>query len=140
MPAIHLGDMQIIVQKVQKTTPALKVMNSDGEIYYASVRAGACPSSLVVGDAENPYTVGSFTLVYEEDSFDSCQTVTLEPGCYSVSVMGGSGGDGGNGGGGGGAVSTGGLFGSGVGITGGNGGSGSKGSSNTSYVRIYRLG
>lgn len=89
MPAINIGDVQVIVQTVQQTQPSLKIMGSDGIVYYADANPGACPRSLVVGDADNPYTIGKSTLVYEATSFDVCETVSLPAGCYSVSIMGG---------------------------------------------------
>ena len=96
MPAINIGDFQIMVQTVQQTQPALKFMDSAGVVYYAPVHAGACPNSLVVGDLSNPYTVGDSALIYEATTLDSCQRVSLQAGCYSVEVLGGRGGDGGN--------------------------------------------
>ncbi len=96
MPAINIGDLQVMVQTSQETQPSLKFMGADGVVYYAQAHEGACPNSLVVGEADNPYTVGTATLVYSATSFDKCETVSLAAGCYSVVVMGGRGGAGGN--------------------------------------------
>ncbi|MDW3024792.1 MAG: hypothetical protein R8N50_03870 [Alphaproteobacteria bacterium] len=182
MPAINIGDFQIMVQTVQETQPSLKIMNHDGEIFYVGMSPGACPKALKISDGQNVYSLGSSNLYWQATSFNECESVELEPGCYRVELRGGAGGDGGNnadtgtdavmqsydftitetvtayilrggdgsvnvsssgiysGGGGGGAVSTGGLFGTGVSVNGGAGGSGSSGTSDTSYVKIYRFG
>lgn len=96
MPAINIGDIQIPVQMVQNTTPSLKIMDASGTIYYVDAMMGACPDAVKVSDGENVYSIGAQTLVYESNSFDTCETVTLTPGCYFVQVRGGRGGDGGN--------------------------------------------
>lgn len=96
MPAINIADIQIPVQMVQNTTPSLKIMDSSGVVYYADAMMGACPNAVKIYDGENTYSIGAQTLVYESDSFDVCETVTLVPGCYYVEVRGGRGGDGGN--------------------------------------------
>ena len=96
MPAINIADIQIPVQMVQNTTPSLKIMDSSGVVYYADAMMGACPNAVKIYDSENTYSIGAQTLVYESDSFDVCETVTLVPGCYYVEVRGGRGGDGGN--------------------------------------------
>ena len=96
MPAINIADIQIVLQTVQTTQPALKFMDSSGNLYYAEAHLGACAESLVVGDGDASWTIGKSTLVYEATKFDSCEKVSLSPGCYSVVVMGGKGGAGGN--------------------------------------------
>lgn len=99
MPAIHIGDIQIPVQMVQQTTPSLKIMDATGTVYYADAMAGACPDSVKVSDGTNVYSVGTQYLYYESDSVNSCDTISLPPGCYSVQVRGGRGGAGGGNGG-----------------------------------------
>ena len=96
MPAINIGDIQIPVQMVQQTTPSLKIMDSSGTIYYVDAMPGECPDCLKVSDGTNIYSIGSRHLVHEASGFDSCETVSLAPGCYYVEVRGGRGGDGGN--------------------------------------------
>ena len=100
MPAIHIGDIQIPVQMVQQTTPSLKIMDATGTVYYVDAMAGACPDSVKVSDGTNVYSVGTQYLYYESDSVNSCDTISLPPGCYSVQVRGGRGGAGGRGAGG----------------------------------------
>ena len=96
MPAINIGDIQIPVQMVQNTTPSLKVMDASGVTYYADAMLGACPDAVKVSDGENVYSIGTQTLVHEVSGINSCETVSLAPGCYYVEVRGGRGGDGGN--------------------------------------------
>ncbi len=96
MPVLNIGDVQIQVETVQRTTPSLKFMDDTGQIYYVGVREGACPNSLKVSDGNKTYTVGDSTLYFSATSVNSCDTVTLEPGCYNVQIRGGRGGDGGN--------------------------------------------
>ena len=96
MPAINIGDIQIPVQMVQQTTPSLKIMDSSGTIYYVDAMPGECPDCLKVSDGTNVYSIGTRHLVHEASGFDSCETVSLAPGCYYVEVRGGRGGDGGN--------------------------------------------
>ena len=104
MPAIHIDDIQIPVQMVQQTTPSLKIMDATGTVYYADAMAGACPDSVKVSDGTNVYSVGTQYLYYESDSVNSCDTISLPPGCYSVQVRGGRGGRGGAGGRGAGGI------------------------------------
>ncbi|MBR2483048.1 MAG: hypothetical protein IKB49_04170 [Alphaproteobacteria bacterium] len=96
MPVLNVGDFQMIVQTVQETQPSLKIMGADGVIYYANAFIGECPNALKVSNGEDVYTIGSRSLYYEVTTFDTCETVTLVPGCYTVEIMGGRGGQGGN--------------------------------------------
>lgn len=56
MPAINIADIQIVLQTVQTTQPALKFMDSSGNLYYAEAHLGACADSLVVGDGDASWT------------------------------------------------------------------------------------
>lgn len=96
MPVINIGDIQIPVQMAQKTTPSLKIMDATGTIYYVDAMAAACPNAVKISDGENIYSIGNQTLVYQAENFNSCDTVSLEPGCYYAEIRGGRGGDGGN--------------------------------------------
>ncbi len=96
MPAIHIGDVQVIAQTVQQTQPSLKIMNSSGDIFYVNMTEGACPETLKIQSGDKVYTAGTRSLYYEATSIDSCDSVTLQPGCYLVEVQGGAGGSGGN--------------------------------------------
>ena len=127
MPAINIGDIQIPVQMVQNTTPSLKVMDASGMIYYVDAMMGACPDAVKVSDGENVYSIGTQTLVHEVSGINSCETVSLAPGCYYVEVRGGRG-----------AVQA--KFTLAQNLDGGAGGSGSTGTSASSFVRIYKFG
>lgn len=96
MPVLNVGDFQMIVQTVQETQPSLKIMGEDGVVYYANAFIGECPNSLKIADGDDVYTIGARTLYYEATSFDTCETVSLIPGCYTVEIMGGRGGVGGS--------------------------------------------
>ena len=73
---------------------------------------GNCPSSLKVKSGDTVYTVGQSNLYQSVTSIDTCETISLPPGCYKVVI----------------------------GVNGCNGGSGSSGASSTSFVMIYRFG
>ena len=40
MPAINIGDVQLVVQTVQQTQPSLKIMDDSGDIYYVNMTEG----------------------------------------------------------------------------------------------------
>lgn len=40
MPAINIADIQIVLRTVQTTQPALKFMDSSGNLYYAEAHLG----------------------------------------------------------------------------------------------------
>ena len=54
---------------------------------------GNCPSSLKVKSGDTVYTVGQSNLYQSVTSIDTCETISLPPGCYKVvvGVNGGSG-------------------------------------------------
>jgi hypothetical protein len=69
------------VYEQQYTSPTLHVQNTDGKIYHAIV----IPQGGKLFDA-------SETLVYSENSINTCQPVTLDAGMYRVELRGGAGG------------------------------------------------
>jgi len=81
MPAIHINNVDIQVYEQQYTSPTLHVQNTDGKIYHAIV----IPQGGELFDA-------SETLVYSENSINTCQPVTLDAGLYRVELRGGAGG------------------------------------------------
>ena len=60
----------------------LHIMTHNGAVYdvVENIPSGSC----IMGGTE--------TLVFEADTFNTCQDVTLKPGCYRVEMMGGLGG------------------------------------------------
>lgn len=96
MPVLNVSDFQIAVDTVQKTEHALGIKDSTGAIYYAPIDVGNCPSSLKVRSGDTVYTVGQSNLYQSVTSIDTCETISLPPGCYTVVLVGGRGGDGGN--------------------------------------------
>ncbi len=96
MAVLNIGDAQILLETVQRTSPSLKVMDESGQIYYVFVREGDIPGSLKISDGAKTYTVGDSSLFFSAASINSCDTVTLPAGRYGVKVVGGRGGDGGN--------------------------------------------
>lgn len=96
MPVLSVGDFQIAVDTVQKTEHALKFKDVSGAVYYAPASVGNCPSSLKIKSGDTVYTVGESKLYQEVTSFNSCEKISLIPGCYTVVIMGGRGGDGGH--------------------------------------------
>lgn len=96
MPALNIGDIQIQFETTQTTSPSLKIMDSSGQIYYASAAPRECPDSLKIYDGTTTYSIGDWRLHYVAASVNTCQTIELPPGCYSAQVLGGTGGDGGN--------------------------------------------
>lgn len=96
MPVLNISDFQIAVDTVQKTEHALGIKDSTGAVYYAPIDVGNCPSSLKVKSGDTVYTVGQSNLYQSVTSIDTCETISLPPGCYKVVVVGGRGGDGGN--------------------------------------------
>lgn len=96
MPAINIGDVQLVVQTVQQTQPSLKIMDDSGDIYYVNMTEGACPQTLKIKSGDKVYTAGARTLYHQVSTTDSCDSVSLQPGCYFVEILGGNGGSGGN--------------------------------------------
>lgn len=160
MPAINIGDIQIVAETQQTSSPSLKLMNSSGTVYYVSAGLGDCPNRLKLSDGIHTYTVGNWRLYYQAASVNSCDTIELPPGCYYAGGAGGRavnflwGANGGTGGGtvsyscggqtfysyGGGGVNGKGTYGfSSVSVAGGDGGSGVSNES-AGYVRIYIFG
>lgn len=82
MPAINIGDIQIQVETAQQMSPSLKIMDSSGQIYYASAAVGECPNSLKISDGSKTYSVGDWRLHYELTTVNTCQTLELPAGCY----------------------------------------------------------
>ena len=81
MPVLHIGDIEIVAHAQQLTSPALHIKNADGEIYHVAVM----PVGGGVFDA-------SETLVYEENTINTCQSFELPAGIYRVEMRGGTGG------------------------------------------------
>ena len=81
MPVLHIGDIEIVAHTQQLTSPALHIKNADGEIYHVAVM----PVGGGVFDA-------SETLVYEENTINTCQSFELPAGIYRVEMRGGTGG------------------------------------------------
>ena len=81
MPVLHVGDIEIVAQTQQLTSPSIHIKKSDGEMYYVAL------SPLGGGIFD-----GSETLVYSETSINKCHSVNLEPGIYRVEMRGGTGG------------------------------------------------
>lgn len=81
MPVLHVGDIEIVAQTQQLTSPSIHIKKSDGEMYYVAL------SPLGGGIFD-----GSETLVYSESSINKCHSVNLEPGIYRVEMRGGTGG------------------------------------------------
>lgn len=81
MPVITVDNIQIVAQEQQLTSPAVHIKNADGEIYHIAL----VPVDGGIYD-------GSETLVYEENSINTCNSVRLEAGIYRAELRGGSGG------------------------------------------------
>ena len=81
MPVLHIGDVEIVARAQQLTSPALHIKNAAGEIYHVAVM----PLGGGVFDATE-------TLVYEENTINTCQTITLPAGIYRAELRGGTGG------------------------------------------------
>lgn len=81
MPVLHIGDIEITAYAQQLTSPALHIKNADGEIYHIAVM----PVGGGIFDA-------SETLVYEENTINTCQSFELPVGIYRVEMRGGTGG------------------------------------------------
>ena len=81
MPVLHIGDIEIVAHTQQLTSPALHIKNADGEIYHVAVM----PVGGGVFDATE-------TLVYEENTINTCQSFELPAGIYRVEMRGGTGG------------------------------------------------
>lgn len=81
MPVLHVGDIEIVAQTQQLTSPSIHIKKSDGEMYYVAL------SPLGGGIFD-----GSETLVYSESSINKCHSINLEPGIYRVEMRGGTGG------------------------------------------------
>ena len=96
MPVLQIADFAINLLSALTTSPALAVMSYTGQIYYADAHVGECPNSLKITDGENVWTIGSRELYWQATTFDTCESVTLVPGCYTVEVLGENGGQGGN--------------------------------------------
>lgn len=96
MPVLQIADFAVNLLSAPTTSPALAVMSYTGQIYYADAHIGECPNSLKITDGENVWTIGSRELYWQATTFDTCENVTLVPGCYTVEVLGGNGGQGGN--------------------------------------------
>ena len=81
MVVLHAGDAQLVAYDVQRTSPAIHIQKESGEIYYVSLVP-------VDGDIVDM----SETLVYEENTINTCQSVNLSAGFYRVEMRGGAGG------------------------------------------------
>lgn len=81
MVVLHAGDAQLVAYDVQRTSPAIHIQKESGEIYYVSLVP-------VDGDIIDM----SETLVYEENTINTCQSVNLSAGFYRVEMRGGAGG------------------------------------------------
>lgn len=81
MPVLHIGDIEITAYAQQLTSPALHIKNADGEIYHIAVM----PVGGGIFDAAE-------TLVYEENTINTCQSFELPVGIYRVEMRGGTGG------------------------------------------------
>ena len=81
MPVLNFGDVAIPLYTTQMSSPSLKLMDSKGAIYYIPlISEGGCIAT------------GTKELFYEETSFNTCKTLTLPAGCYSLEIQGGAGG------------------------------------------------
>lgn len=81
MVVLHAGDAQLVAYDVQRTSPAIHIQKESGEKYYVSLVP-------VDGDIVDM----SETLVYEENTINTCQSVNLSAGFYRVEMRGGTGG------------------------------------------------
>ena len=80
-PVIHIGDATIQTTVEQKTYPSLHIMDHTGAVYHVAVRA-----------QDEQLATGTETLVYEQSTINTCETVTLDAGLYRAELRGGSGG------------------------------------------------
>lgn len=81
MAVLNIGDFQIPLYTTQVSSPSLKVMDSKGVMYFVPlISEGGCVAT------------GVKELFYEEQSINTCKTLTLPAGCYSVEMRGGFGG------------------------------------------------
>lgn len=81
MAILHVGDVQLTAYAVQQTSPALHIQTESGEIYHVSL----VPVDGGVLDM-------SETLIYEENTINTCQSFSLSAGIYRVELRGGAGG------------------------------------------------
>ena len=81
MPVLNFGDVAVPLYTTQMSSPSLKVMDSKGAIYYIPL----------IGE-DGCVATGTKELYYEESSFNTCKTLTLPAGCYSIELRGGFGG------------------------------------------------
>lgn len=96
MPIINIADFQYVLETVQRTTPSLKFLTSDGAQYYLPVKQGQCPNTMKIQVADGTvYRLDVKTLVHEESTLNACKIITLKPGCYVAEIKGGKGGNGG---------------------------------------------
>lgn len=80
-PVLHIGDTVIQTSVEQKTFPSLHVMDDNGDVYHIAIKAQ---------NAEMAF--GTESLIYEEQTINTCQTLTLDAGIYRVELRGGAGG------------------------------------------------
>lgn len=81
VPVITVDNVQIVAQTQQLTSPSMHIKNANGEVYHVAL----VPIDGGIYD-------GSESLVYEENSINTCQSVKLTAGIYRVELRGGSGG------------------------------------------------
>lgn len=81
MPVINVDNIQIVAQQQQLTSPAMHIKNAAGEIFHVALVP-----------VEGGIYDGSETLVYEENSINTCNSVRLEAGIYRAELRGGTGG------------------------------------------------
>lgn len=81
MPVINIDNIQVVATEQQLTSPAIHIKNSAGEIYHVAL----IPIDGGIYDA-------SETLVYEENSINTCTELNLDAGIYRIELKGGRGG------------------------------------------------
>ena len=78
---LHIGNMEIPVYQQKLAEHNIHILNNKGEIYYIPmITQGNC-----VAD-------GTETLFYTEQEINTCNEITLPPGCYRLEMRGGNGG------------------------------------------------
>ena len=78
---LHIGNMEIPVYQQKLAEHNIHILNTQGEIYYIPmITRGNC-----VAD-------GTETLFYTEQEINTCNEITLPPGCYRLEMRGGNGG------------------------------------------------
>lgn len=81
MPVINVDNVQIVAQTQQLTSPAMHIKNAAGEVFHVALVP-----------VEGGIYDGSETLVYQENSINTCNSIKLDTGIYRVELRGGSGG------------------------------------------------